>query len=302
MTGLAILVAVLNTVESPDAEGVSIKAIAPAPLTEAQYIGFEVRVPWIDGYIRVRFPENIESRLGLHFLDIEPSIPRVSKVSVPTWSRDEAGRLSYEVVTEEGFSWSGAAWIEADVVEMRFAVKNQTGQEQDVNAQICIDMTTAPPLSERDRLDTTFAWFNGGYRSLAEATSEKSKREETGFNWVLMLYKSNPDEQLRAIEQSYPWWILNEQADYPVIARGTPDGRHLVAVTWDDTVRRLMTNTNAPCMHADPMHCENLPNGGSHEWRGRLFLMENDPKRLLERCRERSTSTSTNWNLETSKD
>lgn len=284
MVHLLLFVVVLAELQSAGEEGVRIEPVPPAPPGQDQYIAFTAAAPWMEGHVRIRFPESIHSQHGLHFLDnVAPELPRVSNVGAPEWEKDDGGRLSYTATTDDGMTFAGAAWVDGEAVEMAFSVTNNTGAALDISAQVCIDMSTSPTFSERDRLDTTYAWFDGAYRSLTEATAAKPRYEETGFRWVLMLFKDDPDEGVRAAEGEFPWWILDQQADRPIIVRETHDGRHLIAVTWDRTVRRLMANTNIPCMHADPLHCENLANGDTHAWRGRLFLMENDPEALLRR-------------------
>jgi len=267
--------------------GVRIEPIPPAPPNQDQYIGFKLMVPWIEGYVRVRFPENIYSPMGTHFLDnLAPGIERVSDVKVPAWKVDETtGALSYAVETKEGIHFSGKAWVEGDVVHLEYRNRNTSGQPQDLGSQICYDLSTAPNLGEKVTLDYTYAWFDGAYQSLNETTSpvRDEKFAKNGYNWVIMLYKEDPETSLFAAQDQYPWWVVDQRADYPIIARETPDKKHLFALTWDHTVRRLMTNTNIPCLHTDTLHVENLPDGGEKVWKGRVYLMENDPERLLER-------------------
>jgi hypothetical protein len=257
------------------------------PPDQNQYLAFMAKAPWLDGHIRVRFPENINSKLGLHFLDnLQPELPRVSKVELPQWQTDPAtGALFYQVKTAEGIGFAGRVRVEGEVIHMEYTVTNGTGEPQDLTSQVCFDMSPAKGLNERVTLEHTFTWIGGRYTSLATTTSPKreAKFAKNGFNWLLMLYNEQPGDKMRKIEDECLWWIVDQKPDLPLMARETADGKHLVAISWEkSTVRRLMTNTNIPCLHTDPLECENLPPGESRTWRGRIFMMENNPEKLLE--------------------
>lgn len=273
----------------PEGEGIRIAPIPPAPPNHNQYIGFQLSAPWMEGHIRIRFPENIYTRMGTHFLDnLAPEVTRVSEVRVPVWEVDEkTGAISYGIETAEGIHFAGKAWVEGDVVHMEYRNRNTTGEPQTIGSQICFDMAPSPTFGERVTLDYTHAWFDGKYQSLNKTTSPKAaaKFEKNGYNWVLLLYKGDPQTELREGEDQFPWWIVDQMADYPIITRHTPDGKHLVALTWDHTVQRLMTNTNIPCLHTDTLHVEDLPDGAEKVWRGRVYAMEADPEKLLARCK-----------------
>ena len=269
---------------------VSIEPHPHNPPDQNQYLAFMAKAPWLDGHIRVRFPENIYSNLGLHFLDnLQPELPRVSKVELPQWQTDpQTGALFYQVKTAEGIGFAGRVWVEGEVIHMQYTVTNGTKQAQDLNSQVCFDMSPAKGLNQRITLDHTFTWIGGEYRCLNRSTSPKreAKFARNGYNWLLMLYNEQPNDPMRKIEDECLWWIVDQKPDLPLIVRETADRKHLVAITWEpSTVRRLMTNTNIPCLHADPLECKNLPPGESRSWRGRIFMMANDPGKLLDAFR-----------------
>lgn len=263
-----------------------IEPVGEQPEGEPRFIAFKVMADWLDGHIRVRFPENIYSDLGLHFLDnVAPGMKRVSEVKVPTWQTDPAtGALFYAVRTDEGIHFRGRVEAGEAGIDMAFTVENRTGKATGIDSQVCFDLSPSPSFNRRVILDTTYAWIDGKYRSLNTTTSPKreTKFAKIGYNWLLLLYDEQPDDPMRRIEDECPWWIVDQEPDLPLIVRETADGKHLLAVTWEgDHVRRLMTNSNIPCLHADPLSCATLADGESYTWKGRIFLMANDPERLL---------------------
>jgi len=161
-----------DPVQDSEDTSVSIQPIPqPAP-DQNQFIGFEIRVSWMTGHIRVRLPENIDSNLGRHFLDaLQPEVKRISTIEYPRWTVDtETGGIRYSVHTDEGVQFGGKVWLRKDVVEMEFIVLNDTGQAQNFNGQVCIDMSPSHELSVRNTLATTYAWLDGTYRCLKDAT------------------------------------------------------------------------------------------------------------------------------------
>jgi hypothetical protein len=217
--------------------------------------------------------------------NLQPEVPRVSPVEYPEWEADpETGGITYKVVTREGLEFGGTAWVAGDRVEMALKVRNGTGETQEINAQVCIDLEPAGPFSRQDTLDTTYAWLDGRYQCLADTTPfREDKRSTFGARWVLALMKGYDGNDLRAIENDMPWWIVDQTADHPAIVRVTPDRRHLLALTWDHEVRRLMSNTRIPCLHVDPLWASRVADGETVVWRGRLYLTDNDPENLLHR-------------------
>jgi hypothetical protein len=256
------------------------------PPTENQYLAFKAMASWLPGYVRVRFPENVNSSLGLHFLDnLEPQQTRVSKVRLPLWSTNAAtGEIGYEVTTAEGIDFRGKVRAQGQVIYMTFTIANRTERPQDVTSQVCFDMSPAEGLNEQATLDRTFTWVDGQYRSLATITSPRAEEKfaRLNYNWVLLLYNEQPNDPMRRIEHECPWWIGDQKPDFPILARETADRKHLVAISWGrKSVRRLMTNTHIPCLHTDPLEYSALPPGESRTWHGRIFMLENDPRKLL---------------------
>lgn len=266
---------------------IAIKPIASAPAGQNQYIGFNLCAEGMAGFVRVRFPENVNSSQGVHFLDnVQPEVKRVSEVRVPDWQTDpRTGGLSYVVQTAEGIDFSGSAVVVGSAVEMTFAVTNRTDRPRDITAQVCVDLSPCEAFNMTQTAADIFAVYQGQPISFGQLTGEAAaeKQAATGYPWILMLTGNGPHQYLYQLQQECPWWIADQRADLPLIWRQSQDGQHLIAVAWgEDTVHRLMTNTSIPCLHADPLEVKQLEAGKKAVWKGRIFLMKNDPKELLD--------------------
>ena len=173
---------------------------------------------------------------------------------------------------------------QGQVIYMTFTIANRTDRPQDVTSQVCFDMSPAGGLNEPSTLGHTFTWIDGQYRSLATTSSPRAaeKFARLNYNWLLLLYNEQPNNPMRQIEDECPWWIVDQKPDLPILVRETADRRHLVAISWGrKSVRRLMTNTHIPCLHTDPLEYSALPPGESRTWHGRIFMLENDPQKLM---------------------
>lgn len=256
----------------------------PRPAADQnQYLGFAIRAPWMDGHLRVRFPEDVNSSLGRHFLDnLQPELPRVSVIEYPEWRREADGTLAYDVVTSQGLSWHGAVKLAADgeTIQMRMRMRNGSGQALTLNSQVCYDFTPSRTFGDRNSVAETFIWHGGKPLRLADATP-MTKYNRTGYYWLLALTRPTGNESIRAIEDECAWWIIDQRAEHDLIWRETRDKAHLTAITWDHTTERLMTNTNIPCLHSDPLLVNDLADGAEAVWTGRIYVMANDPTRLL---------------------
>ncbi len=276
--------------------GVSVRPIQPQPAGQNRYMGVEVRTPWLDGYVRVRFPENVVSRRGTHFLDnVQPEVPRVSSVASPEW-RIKRQRPQYRIQTPEGPGWSGQVGMgRGGAVEMEFAMGNATDAPDDLYAQICVDLSACPALGPSQDVTRTFTWFGDEWESLSTVTPWRA--DKAGYPWILVLHEVRGREFDRRIEGHYPWWIAQQTQKHDLIARTTQDADWMVAVTLDRSAQYVMTNSSIPCLHSDPLRTHAAAHKGM-AWRARLYCVPNDPaalRRRVERDRARSYPRVIDW-------
>jgi hypothetical protein len=284
-------------------------AAAPAGAIELQgvapragsfgHLSFQVRVPWMQGCLEVRMPETLASGLGLHFIDHERSdMPPLSMLDpAPVWEKDIAtSAVAYRAVTKEGVLFMGRATPVEDGVAMEFRVKNETGEPMlNTNCQMCLVLALSPDFGQQHDLTRTFAWIGGAFTSLA---STSPTPEEKGRKpWILMPTKELAPNYSGPREWPDGWWMVDQAADHTLIARLSKDEKHLTGIAWDERSALLMTNTNIPCIHAGPNTPKLLAPGDEAVWRGKLYLLGNDPAALLAAY----TRDMENWEKATSK-
>jgi len=278
-------------------------ALSPGPLPEPGKPGklaFQIRAPWMKGAMDMRFPETLDSSLGLHFIDhFRADMPPLYKLEpFPAWVTDpSSGKIRYQCKTPDGMEFGGQAVPGDTFVEMEFWVKNGTVKPVErFRCQMCFVLSDASGFTKRDDLSPVFAWVDGKFTSLAKTTptpKEKGRRP-----WVLMQTKSQAKEYSGPRDYHDGWWVVDQLADYGLIARVSEDRRYLAAIAWDAPPFYLMTNTMIPCLHAGPTNAFSLQPGEKAVWRGKIYLMPNDPGLLLSRYREdfeerKSTGRST---------
>ena len=73
-------------------------------------------------------------------------------------------------------------------------------------------------------------------------------------------------------------------ADRDVIARVSEDGGRLLAMWWENAPIPI-ADSDIPCLHSGPGPWPTLAPGDEAVWRGKIYLMKNDPDALLRRRR-----------------
>ncbi len=251
-------------------------------------LGFSITAPWMRGHIDLRMPETLVSSAGLHFIDHNRAdMPPLSIPAIwPEWHTDaRTGAISYRYRTPEGMEFAAEATPLEDTVRLEFRERNMSSERlTGVGCQICLVLAPCEQLRERDTLEPIRAWFGGRFRSLAETTPTPAvKRREP---WVLMRVRGRGEAYTGPMDYPDGWWVVDQIADEPVIARVTDDGKWLVAIEWGAGQTMLMTNTRIPCLHAGPSDSVSLAPGAEHVLRGTIYLVPNDPDRLAERLRK----------------
>ncbi|MCC7493495.1 MAG: hypothetical protein IT204_14160 [Fimbriimonadaceae bacterium] len=266
--------------------------LTPLPViagVQGGVLGFSIEAPWLAGRLDLRAPETVHSSLGLHFIDHRrPDMPPLGTIDEqPVWRRDEAtGSLSFEARSSEGLVFGTTATPEADRVRLAFWVRNKTGQPlRHVSSQHCLVLSHSPQFSRRNTLDTTYAWIGGQWQCLSRTTPTAADKGRDP--WILLPVADGPRDLGGQRDMPDGWWVVNQVADSYLIARQSADGRHLVAITWDDRPPGLlMSNTRIPCLHGGPMQPVDLAPGASYTWHGVIYLLSSGPPRLAELYRQ----------------
>jgi hypothetical protein len=271
------------------ADRIRLEPLPPPAAGRTGMLGFSITAPWMRGHIELRMPETLASSAGLHFIDhSRADMPPLSiPAKWPEWKIDARnGRISYRYRTPEGVEFAAAATPLADTVRLEFRVRNRSSARLgNVGCQMCLVLAPCEQFAARGTLEPVRAWFGGEFRSLAGTTpTPAEKRREP---WVLMRVRGPGDAYSGPMEWPDGWWVVDQFADEPVIARVSDDGKWLVAVEWGARQPMLMTNTRIPCLHAGPGDPVDLEPGAEHGWRGTIYLVPNDAGKLAERLRRK---------------
>jgi hypothetical protein len=270
---------------APGRSSISLRGVPPPQAGESGRLSFEIRDPWMEGYLEMRFPETLRSSLGLHFIDHDrPDMPPLSRLAhFPAWQRNaQTGALSYRAATKEGVEFSGLAVPEGESVRMEFRVKNATGRPlKNVSCQMCLVLTHAPAFAQKLNLTPFHAWIGGEFTSLDQTIP--TPLEIGRKPWILLLTRDYAKRYRGPRQWPDGWWVVNQTADRSVLARISADKEHLVAVAWDETDSALMTNTMIPCLHAGPTRAATIAPSEEAVWRGSIYLIKNDPELLRTR-------------------
>jgi len=239
----------------------------------------------MEGFLQMRFPETLNSSRGMHFIDHHR--PDMRPLSIldpfPEWKHNaDTGELCYRVSTKEGVEFGGRARPGVDAVDMEFRVKNVTNSPLvNVINQMCLVLAHAPQFGKPLDLSPCHTWVDGRFISLDNTTPTPEQRKQKP--WILMLTRDLARTYAGPREWPERWWMVDQVADHNILARMSDDRKHLVAIAWDDPASQLMTNTMIPCLHAGPMRAAALKPGEETIWRGKIYLMANDPPELLAR-------------------
>ena len=140
-------------------------------------------------------------------------------------------------------------------------------------------MAPSADFNQQGDLPGTFAWFDGRWANLS--TTTPTPAEKGRVPWLQILTQS-AGEYRGPRDNPDGWWFVDQKADYGIIARQSRDHKHLLAIAWQDA-KALSTNTRIPCLHAGPGQPASLKPGEQTFWRGKVYLMPNDPESLLVR-------------------
>lgn len=281
MAGMAAFLT-CSTPPGTTPERLEVRPIDPPRPGAYGLLGFEIRAPWLNGFLQMRMPETLNSSLGLHFIDHNRADMRpLSQLKTwPKWSRDRrSGALSYSVRLPEGVEFSGKAVPLTDRVQMEFRVRNRTKSRiENITNQMCLVLTHSRDFGETNTLARMWAFRDGRPFDLAQTTPTPAGKGRDP--WVLMLTQSGSRSYTGPRDYPDGWWVVDQTADLPVIARKSDDGQRLVAISWDGDPMYLMSNTRIPCLHAGPTNALSLEPGKECVWRGAVWLMENDAEKL----------------------
>ena len=177
--------------EAPSVSRIELRAVPPPAKDQFGMLAFQMKAPWMNGWITLRYPETLCTSLGLHFIDHNRrDMPPLSMLDpVPRWQRNElTGEVRYEGGTAEGVEFFGRARPYEDEVVLEYRVKNGTQVElKGTNVQMCLSLAGERQLQKKNDVRTTHTWIDGKWTSFADTTP--TVEEKGRAPWILMLPK-----------------------------------------------------------------------------------------------------------------
>lgn len=245
-----------------------------------------ISAPWMQGYVELRFPEYLRSSLGFHLLDhfSDDITPSHELDPLPQWERDASTQaIHYRQSMPEGLEFSATATPADDCVDIEFTVINRSDKPiASVEQNCCLDLGGSPDFNHRGDLSNLFAVFDGNYQTLANTTPTPAQMKRAP--WIIMLTPTSV-KTFKGPKDTPTWWRVDQVAEENLMAAQSADGTHVIAYAWDREGETLMSNCGNPCLHCGPGAVAELKPGELHSWRGRIYLMANQPEVLLARYR-----------------
>jgi hypothetical protein len=285
--------------------------LVPMERPQGEYgpIGFKIFVPWMDGNIDMRYPETIDGKDGMYFIDhYRPDMPIISKVSeYPKWKVDaKTGDISYTYTTKEGVEFGGIVEVINDEVQMEFFIKNYSDKPLiNLNPQVCLELNNSNDFNIRNSASDVFLWVDGQCASLGSLTPSAS---EKGRNPLMIIAKKGFGNLEGVGKTKYNglgqdvfmsnyvkdstgkptlvWWMMNQESDEDIILKESRDKKHLVAVSWPGSTSYLIFNSLNPCIHAGPSIQYTIEPNRERHWYGTIYLMQNDKEELMKRYKD----------------
>jgi len=266
---------------------ISVTPVPPPREDKPGRLAVNIRPQWMEeGYFELRFPETLNASGQLLFIDHFRSdmIPVVKLDEFPTWSKDESGAVSYAASLPNNVNFSGKITPGPDYVDMLFTVTNNTDAPLHNNhVQVCLSMRQATGFNKQEDVSTTYVPIDGKFIPLN--TTHPSAEELGRPPWLQIATKGRTIPEKYRMNSKAGWWYIDEQPDYALITRVTDDGKHLVAIAFRGA-DQAMTNSRIPCLHSGPPGIPVVGPGESKSISGRLYLMDADFDKLLERYKK----------------
>lgn len=251
-------------------------------------LSFRASQPWMRGSIELRMPETLSSDKGFHFLDhyLPDLAPLNEPDPFPQWTRNPiTNELSYTCDLKEGLAFGARVYPRREDIELEFTVTNNTGGPLEfVETNMCLDLKGSPLFAAPFETANLYAHFDGESRSLS--TTTPTSADKGGRSPWLMIRTASGKDDWSYGEDSPTWWLVDQVADMNLMASVSHDGKYLVGYMWTREAQSLMTNTGNPCLHTGPGRSPLLEAGASYTWHGRIYLMENDLDKLVQRYRD----------------
>jgi beta-ureidopropionase len=250
-------------------------------------LAFDFSQTWMNGTAQLRMPETLRSSRGMHYIDHyrDEIWPLGEPKPFPKWNRDPfTNEISYTMDLADGLSVTAKAHPKRTEIGLSFKVTNNSSETlHNVEPNMCLTMESSPDFPPRD-ISKLFGWFGGKMQPLSTTTPTP---EEVGrAPWLLLLTPEGQKGYKGDRDSKTTWWMLDQVAERNLMAAVSKDGKHLIGYTWETVGETQMSNCGYPCLHTGPGPVKELAPGASHTWRGKIYVMDNDMPKLVERFEE----------------
>ena len=252
---------------------------------EERLYPFFVRIssPWDDAqYVMAECPEHFNSDGGW-ILNHRRDIVLVHQMLQPVaWEfSDDGTQAGYAYAAEDGMRLS--VQLRAQDDEVRVTTEFTNGSPTAVNLLepcFCLrldamgELTT--PEDKADHLNRTFVIIGGRPVPMAEVSegvAEAHRAANPKRHWTGCTVRGERREP------EYWWLSPSHVADCGLIATESPAGGRWIAFAWERT-RLLFTNTQCPCVHAQPVF-DDCPPRRTVRAEGRIVFFEGTLDQLI---------------------
>ncbi len=214
-----------------------------------------VSPPWpSQDYIWLDFPEAIFTDIGLLYLShvnpscsvMFPDLPRVD------WETTDNG-IRFNRVLPNGICFGGSVYSDNPcLVSLKLYIENGSRQQlRDIRLQTCAYLRGIKEFSDFTRSNKYVHLPNSGWVPFDEALESGERGKfHLGFHGY------GP-----------------AASDLPVMVTISNIEKRLVAMTWHEYSISMVSNSNHPCMHVDPVFPD-LDTGARKEIQGELLFFE----------------------------
>ena len=244
----------------------------------------EIHSPWDpDDYVAVNYPEHFATSQGMlmhHRSDIETPYRQTKPVQ---WEIGEDGRRAgYTCEFENGLVFSVELCSTDREVTQSIRLRNGSDRPlTHLRPTLCARLDGWREFGNADNkpahLDRTYALIDGKLTAMSQVwASIPQERKQIGEGRVW------PGCNVRGQRyQNDNWYIADHECDAGFIAVRSKERERYVAIFWPKC-RLVFTNTNCPCIHADP----ELPDcavGEEVSLSGEVIFHEGSLQSLVER-------------------
>ena len=243
--------------------------------------GLKVVPPWPDGgYLRINFPEHLESMPGTRGILRYSDAKRFGDRAKDRWVVAADGMtaaLDTESAEQPGIFVEGRATVVSkNRIDLSMRITNKTTRKTlgAIRPLYCFQYQPLKGFPGwQHNFEHTFWLRDGKLTALTDIKTEKPDTKVKGG-----CVKGCPDQSKSGFAQKFGGWI-DGGLDRAISVVTSLDGKRAMVIAWTPG-KCLLSNAGIPCLHADPYYGDIKP-GESKVAHGVLILTEDDPEKIV---------------------